>query len=138
MSVFNLVVYLIDGQVDEARRNIGQHRLEFQTHSHFGKQVGFSLSHGIIFISRPDRTVAASGFLHQRYIAITLNSSRPSVRKAAISKTAYSNRYKSEKLRFADRTRDQNQNPAIENRLQGPPKPNITWEGDIESSGDLL
>jgi hypothetical protein len=44
------------------------------------------------------------------------------VRKAAISKTAYSNRYKSEKLRFADRTRDQNQNPAIENRLQGHPK----------------
>jgi hypothetical protein len=95
------------------------------------------LSHGIIFISRPDRTVAASGFLHQGYIAITL-SSRPSVRKSAISKTAYSNLYKSEICDVADRTRDQNQNPAIENRLQGLPKLNITREGDIESSGDLL
>jgi len=54
----NLAVYLIGGQVDEARRNIGQHSLEFQTHSHFGKQVGFSLSHEVIFISRPNRTVA--------------------------------------------------------------------------------
>jgi len=95
------------------------------------RRLAVSIDHFGNRLKRRDSYTSAISPSHQR-------TSRPSVRKSAISKTAYSNRYKSEICDVADRTRDQNKDPAIENRLQGPPKLNITWEGNIETSGDLL
>jgi len=47
LGVYNCAVYLADGQVDKAGRDLDQQRLEAQALFQFMLQVGIRLPHGI-------------------------------------------------------------------------------------------